>query len=240
MLSVCCWRWGGLFERVYVERLHAMLERHLHIPHQLYCVTDDLRPFERDIRVVPMPDRYAKTPRCRRRMQQYSREWAQIVGPRMLAIDLDVVIVDDITPIVNRPEAIVGWKVQHAGVYSGSFLLCDTGALDGAWRAFRDDPEGYPRRAAPHGIGSDQAMLNFWLKGQRPIPFWTEADGFVTYFGAGYDRHEHLGVGPNRQQLPKNARIVVLGSADKAVMDEGRYPWVREHWGPPLAAGAAA
>lgn len=236
-MSVVCWRWGRLFGREYVSRLYAGLQRHLHVSHRLFCVTDDDRPFDEPITVVPIDRRFASTPRCRRRMAQYSQEFAAVIGPRMLSVDLDIVLVDDITPLVDRPEPIVMWKVTHAGVYSGAFVLCDTGAMDGAWQRYRRDPVGFPKVASPRGIGSDQAMLNHWLQTQPPIAHWTDADGIVTYFGEGYERYEHLGVGPHRSQLPVGARVIVLGSDDKAVMDEGRYDWIRRHW---IGDGVAA
>lgn len=239
MLSVVCWKWrsinGPHFEAAYVNRLLVALDHHLHLPHRLVCVTDDSAGIDSRVHLVPMPTEYAATPRCRRRMQQWDRDFSAQLGSRMLAIDLDVVLVDDITPIVDRPEPIVGWKVGHAGVYSGSFLLADAGALHEAWAPFRDDPVGYPMRLQARGVPSDQVMLNAYLQ-PRGIPHWTEADGFVSYYGAGYERLEHLGVGPHRPTLPPGTRIVVLGSADKAAMDEGRYDWVRAHWGPPLRA----
>jgi hypothetical protein len=239
MLTFSCWRWGGLFEPIYVNRLRAALDRHVRIEHELVCVTDDTVGIDGDVRIVAMPDTYKDTPRCRRRMQQYDREFAAQLGTRIVTIDLDVVIVDDITPIVDRPEPIVCWTVEHAGVFSGSFVMADAGALHQAWLPFRNDPVGYPRRLLPNGVASDQAMLNVYLRG-RPIHSWTEADGFVTYYGAGYEALEHFGVGPTRRNLPHGARIVVLGSADKSVMDEGRYPWVVEHWGAPIVAKAVA
>lgn len=227
-LSVVCWRWGDLFAPVYVQRLRSMLARHLHLPHQLYCVTDDPSALDADVRAIPMPDEFADTPRCRRRMWQFSKDRIDEFGPRMLCIDLDVVIVDDITPLIDRPEPIVCWRVGYAGVYSGSFLLLDTGALDGAWRSFSRNPAGF-LKATNERNGSDQAMLNLYLRG-RPIAEWTEADGLVTWFGNGYARLEAHGMGPHRPYLPPGARIVVLGSADKAVMDEARHPFVRQHW----------
>lgn len=231
MISVCAWKWGTTFEARHVNTLRAMLERHLHLDHTLTCVTDDPRGLDGDVRVVPMPEQFAHTPRCRRRMQQYSRAFGAQLGARVLGIDLDVVLVDDITPIVNRSEPIVGWKVGHAGVYSGSFILFDVGALDKAWQWFAADPEGFPRRIQARGVPSDQAMINnFLAKRRTPIPCWTEADGFVTYYGDGYEDREHLGVGPTRRELPPGARIVVLGSADKAVLDDRSYPWIAEHY----------
>lgn len=233
MITVSCWLWGGLFGPEYVNRLRAGLERHLHVEHELVCITDHLAcvsAFDRRVVLMGMSARYDRTPRCRRRMEQFSKDfWGD--RRRILSIDLDVVVVDDITPLVDRPEPVVGWKVGHAGVYSGSFLLYDAGALHGAWERFAADPEGYPRSIQPRGVASDQAMLNHYIKTTgTPVAELTEADGLVSYYGDGYERLEHLGVGPNRRELPAGARIVVLGSADKAVMDEMRYDWVREHW----------
>jgi hypothetical protein len=229
MLTVACWRWGSLFGPEYVNRLKAMLGRHLHLPHELTCITDDATGIDGDVRIVPLPESLRDTPRCRRRMRIFDGAFAKSIGKRILCIDLDVVIVNGITPILNRPEPLVCWKVQHAGVYSGSFLLMDAGVLHGLWEGFSSDPDGYPSRVSPEVMPSDQAMLNAYLRGSD-VPCWTERDGFVTYFGEGYAHKEHLGVGPKRQELPQGARIVVLGSADKRVMDEGRYDWVAQHW----------
>lgn len=230
-LGVVCWKWGSAFGPEYVNVLRSMLARHLHVPHRVVCFTDDAAGLDPDIQAVPITD-FQDTPRCRRRMKQFSRELRAIVGPRMLSIDLDVVIVNDITPLVQRREPVVLWRVGHARVYSGAFVLMNTGYLHGLWQAFRDDPDGYPRKAAPRSIGSDQAMLNHFLGAHsRPdVGVLTERDGIVTYYGEGYERFEHLGAGPNRPELPRGARIVVLGSADKAVMDSRAYPWIAEHW----------
>jgi hypothetical protein len=237
MLSVVCWKWGSLFSARYVNTLKRALAKYLHVEHQLVCVTEDPTGIDSDVRLAWITRKQLESidwfsgPRCRRRMKQYDREFAVSIGAtRILSLDLDVVIVDDITPLVDRPEPIVLWRVQHAGAYSGSFVLYDAGALHGMWERFRDDPEGYPKLAQRKGVASDQAMLNHWIAAQPPIAHWTERDGFVSYFGAGYERVEYLGLGPHRQVLPRGARIVVLGSADKAVMDEGAYPWIREHW----------
>lgn len=227
-LAVVCWRWGNLFGPEYVNRLRNTLERHLHIPHSLFCVTDDPAGIDRRITTVPITE-FTNTPRCQRRMKQYDPEFASRLGMRILSIDLDVVIVDDLTPIVDRPEPIVCWKVGYAGVYCGSFVLYDAGAFRGLWRAFSRDPVGYPRQAQPRGVPSDQPMLNYFLRGQQ-VPYWTEADGFVSWFGRGYERLEHHGMGPHRPELTPGARIVVLGSADKLEMDEGRHDFIRKHW----------
>jgi len=239
MITAVCWKWGALFGPEYVNKLRAALERHLHLEHRVVCVTDDPQGLDPRVRVVPLPEGLRDTPRCRRRMRIFSRDFAAGLGARILSIDLDVVLVGDITPLVDRREPLVCWRVGYAQVFSGSFHLMAAGHLDGLWRAYESDPEGYPRRVSAEKVPSDQAMMNAYLDGsprypykpgQHPVPCWTEADGFVTYFGQGYERLEHLGVGPRRTTLPDGARVVVLGSADLAELECGRDPWMREHW----------
>ena len=56
MISVICWKWGKLFSPVYVNRLRSMLARHLHIPHRLYCITDDRRGLDPEVGYFAMPN----------------------------------------------------------------------------------------------------------------------------------------------------------------------------------------
>lgn len=229
MIAVVTWKWSTLFSALYVNRMRAMLARHLHLPHRVYCFTDDASGIDRDVICLPLPREFANTPRCRRRMAQYNREVDSTLGRRLLSIDLDCVVTNDMTSLVDGPEAVVMWRVAHAGVFSGSFVQWDAGALHGAYAAYAADPN-YPTRGGERH-GSDQAALNLWLKQSRaPVKALTEADGIVTYYGQGYESREHLGVGPNRQTLPAGTRLVVLGSADKSAMDSGAHPWIVEHW----------
>lgn len=229
MITVVAWWWkkadgSDLFGPEYLSKMRSMLARHLHREHEFVVVTDSPDRVPEGIRTERITE-FQNTPRCRRRMKQYDPAFAARLGSRILSIDLDVVLVDDITPLVDRREPIVLWRVGYANVYSGSFQLFDFGALRGLWEAFRRNPEAYARAAQPRGVGSDQAMLNHWLKDRELPGVWTEADGFVTYFGDGYERLEHKGVGPTYRALPDGARVVVLGSADKIVLDEQRFEW---------------
>lgn len=231
MIAVCLWKWGDLFSSLYVNRMQSMMARHLRMNHRVYCFTDDATGIDRDIICLPIPRDLSGLPRCRRRMWQYNRIVDGTLGRRLLSIDLDCVITDDITPLAARTAPIVMWRVGYANVLSGSFVLWDAGALDGAWAAFDADRAGYPKRAQPAGIGSDQAMINLWLRESRtPVATLTERDGFVTWFGKGYESQQHHGMGPGRADLPPGARIVVLGSADKGAMDRGEHAFIREHW----------
>src|ERR1035437_3564517 len=101
MLSVICWRWGTLYGVDYVNRLRSMLDRQLHIPYRLFCVTDD--PVGMDYRVLHVPMFTETFPgmvsgsgkRANfRKLQTFNAEWASIWGPRILLLDLDVVLTD--------------------------------------------------------------------------------------------------------------------------------------------------
>jgi hypothetical protein len=226
-LVVCCWKWGDLFSAKYVNNMQSMLDRHLHRPFELICVTDDPRGITSAVRTERITQ-WQDTPRCRRRIAQYDRAFAARLGSRILSIDLDVVIVGDITPLIDRREPIVLWKVGYAGVYSGSFVLYDFGACHSLYEQFAADPYGFPASCGP-GVQSDQAMLNKWLEG-RDVPHWTERDGFVTWFGGErYRKLQHHGMGPDRPDPPEGARVIVLGSDDKAVLDDRRYEFT-EAW----------
>jgi hypothetical protein len=232
-IDVTCWKWGGLFDAMHVNVLRAALDRHLQHPHALTCITDDPTGIDGDVRIVPMPTEFASAPRCRRRMQGFDRDFSAALGARILYIDLDVVLVGDITSLVNRPEAVIGFRVQHANVISGSFLLANSGALHGAWEPFARDPEGYPRRVQANGVPSDQAMLNHYFARNGLPVHWTTRDGFVTFYGKGYERQEQAdprGVGVTRKQLPPGAKVVVLGSQDLWALEGDAYPWAAEHW----------
>lgn len=228
MLTVVTWKWGRTpFTNEHVNRMRSMLERNLHIPHRMLCLTDDSAGIDGRVYCHPLPLEFAGSFRCRRRMWQYSKDRIDLFGPRFLSIDLDLVLTADIAPLVQRAEPLVMFRVGYANVLSGSFILCDTGYLHGAYEAYARDPVGYPKLTGLQNA-SDQAMLNYYLRG-RQVAQWKERDGFTVFFGAGYERFEHLGVGPNRPKLPPGTRVVVLGSDDLSALRDPRYEW-RRHW----------
>ncbi len=233
-MIITCWKWKRadgteLFTAKHVNTLQSMLARHLHMDHRLLCLTDDTDGLDGDILTWPITQ-FTDTPRCRRRMVQYSKDFAALVGPRFFSMDLDVVLVDDITPLLRRTEPLVAYWIEYAHVFGGGLILMDTGYLDPLFQMFALRPDIFPKLVQPHGIASDQAMLNWYLAKFNPaMGRWTAADGIVLYFGKGYERDEHHGVGPTRTTLPPCTRMVVLGGADLSVLDERRFDWV-EAW----------
>lgn len=163
-------------------------------------------------------------------MVQYADWWRNHVGQRFLSLDLDVVLTGDVTPLFATDAPAKLWKVGYANVYSGSVQLLDTGIFHRLYEMYRNEPEEFPRQASPRGVGSDQAMLNYYLTktlGGYEVAHWTEADGIHTFFGAGYEKLAHHGVSPKSESLPDGCRMVVLGSSDLQYLE---LPILAEHY----------
>lgn len=234
MLSIVTFKWKprphyrSTFTAEAVNILQRMVARHYHAPHRFLCITDDADGLHPSIEAVPLWNDYADipspngghNPSCYRRLKMFSREIAEIVGPRFVCLDLDTVIVNDVSPLWDRPEDFVVWgETNPRSYYNGSMWLLRTGTRAKVWETF--DPKTSPQAAFAAGrFGSDQGWLSHCLgKGEA---MWTTADGVYSY-------NVHLRRPP--VPLPENARIVMFhGSSDPWGQEAQRLPWVREHW----------
>ena len=116
-ISFVCWKWkpfidgkkGISFTSQHVNILFAMLRRHMRDPFELVCITDNADDIHPKIRIVPLWNDLKETPGCFRRLKIFSPEMKQIIGPRIVSIDLDCVIVNDITSLFQRDEDFVIW-----------------------------------------------------------------------------------------------------------------------------------
>lgn len=188
MLNVVTWKWGTLFGVEYANKLRNMVARHLHVPHKFICVTDDTEGLDPRIKTVPLPNTELVDAHCSIRMKQFSHEMGAVLGPRSLMLDLDVVIVNDITPLVQRTEPLVMWYVGYAKLYAGGIILSNAGVLDGLWSEYAADPVALHEKAKawPGGSkdGSDQDMINYYLDREKIVPGrWVDSDGLFAHGG---------------------------------------------------------
>lgn len=233
--SFVCWKWKphrgyrSTFGPETVNTLAAMVRRHYPDPHRFICVTDDPQGIDPAIEIVPLWNDYAdlvnpfghpRNPSCYRRLRLYHPEAAQWFGARFLSIDLDVVILGDLAPIVDRPDDFVIWgDTNPRTLYNSSLTLLTAGARSQVWTEF--DPKTSPKKArAALQYGSDQGWVSYCLgKGEA---MWTAKHGVYSY------RNE---VQPNGDRLPANARVVVFhGHIDPWSRAGQAIPWVREHY----------
>jgi hypothetical protein len=260
MLTIVCFKWkpkdywDGVsrceFTAEHVNILHSMIKRHYHNPFRFVCITDDPEGIEAE--TFPIWDDLADVVNplrgwvsCYRRLKIFSKEMLPIFGPRILLLDLDCVIVDDVTAIWDRPEPFVGIRLHpqryspYKGLkttahrrrqdvsylktnesYGGAMYLLDTGAFPEVWEDF--DILNSPQEAIHHGYrGSDQAWLSYKLGTEHPV--WTVKDD-----GVRSARYDGLLI---KHRLPAGTRMVIFHGRHRPWGKRaGGCRWVRENY----------
>jgi hypothetical protein len=233
MLDVVTFKWKqkgyrSTFTGEHVNVLRNMARRHYQKPHRFSCITDDPAGIDKDIRIIPLWDDYANLPNpafhggpsCYRRLKAFSAEAAEIIGPRFVSLDLDVVITGDMSPVWDRTEDFVIWGDAVKGYwYNGSMWMMTAGARRQVWETF--DPVRSPKEAHRAGRrGSDQAWIAHCLGPNEAT--WTTRDGVYSY-------RFHCQEG--RKAPPPDARVVIFhGKIDPWSREAMRWEWVRKNW----------
>jgi hypothetical protein len=144
---------------------------------------------------------------------------AEIIGPRFVSLDLDVVVTGDLTPLFERTEDFVIWAWPFRGtLYNGTMWMMDAGARAKVWTEF--DPATSPTKSRLAGFaGSDQAWMNYVLGPDEAT--WGEKDGVVAFRS-----FRHL------NKLPEGARLVSFHGLHNPWDERVRsaHPWVLDHY----------
>lgn len=233
-LSVITFKWKAKpgyrsqFTAEHVNTLAAMVRRHYRKPHRFWCITDDAKGIDEDIGIFPLWEDHGAVPNphpgnhpsCYRRLRLFEPATAKQFGRRLVWLDLDCVIVDDMAPIWDRREAIVTWsQTNPANPINGSMVLMNAGARPQVWKRF--DPATSPALARQAGhFGSDQAWLSYVL-GSREAK-WSRRDGVISY---------RLDCRPIGYALPPGARICFFhGQEDPWSPGPAQLSWVQQHY----------
>ena len=231
MLTVVCWVWDGprRYRPEHANTLYRMLRRHLHVQFRLVCITDFSDGFDDGIEVMPIPaaaesvgqimsPEGANMPTCYRRLWLFSDE-ARSLGDRVLSLDVDLVILRDITSTVDRSEDFVGWKPRqtwgNADRVAGGMYLLTTGSRTHVWTDFGSDEVRVVRRAGYRG--SDQAWMSYKLA--KDAALFRQEDGL--YAMSDLERRNW--------QPPADARIVQFAGIKKP-WQAMNLDWVMEHY----------
>lgn len=212
-----------------VNTLYSMIGRNFHAPFRLTCITDDVKGISSEVRTLPLWDDWGHLPSphgqaypsCYRRLKLFSMEAAEIIGPRFVCMDLDLVILGDVTAMFANEDAdfrIWGDTARNTP-YNGSLWMLRAGARRQVWDQF--DPVESPKKSLAFGyIGSDQGWIGACLGPNERK--WSTRDGVYSF-------RNH--VQRNRYQLPANARVVIFhGAIDPWSEHAQRLSWVRKHY----------
>lgn len=236
--TVLCWKWQprpgyrSTFGPETVNVLRAMVRRHFPHPHRFVCVTDDPDGIDADIEIVSGWNDFAdvpsphggKNPSCYRRLRMFHPQAGERLGERFVSLDLDTVIVNDVTSLWDRPEDVVFYgdtNPKPGSHYNGSMMLIRAGSRPQVWNRF--DPQSSPQASLRGGSwGSDQGWISHCLGGKEAK--WTKADGVYSF------RNDFRL--KSRADLPANARLIVFHGNEDPWSDRVQrdYAWVRDHY----------
>jgi len=234
MLSVVCWKWTPpdtyerKFEARHVNILRSMVARHYHRRFEFICFTDNPRGIDPSIRIRPISDDFSTLesplgkhyPSCYRRLRAFKPDFRSIVGPKFVSLDLDCVLVGDVTPLWDVDEEFVIWESMVRGQpYNGSMWLHKCGTRSEFWDDFH--PIRSPVMAKKAGyVGSDQAWLSF--KSPHEL-VWTKRDGVVSWMNHCKNRG---------WRLPPDSRIVFFQGIESPwdVSARQKAPWIDLHY----------
>jgi len=230
MLKVICWKWfqegyRSVFNPTHVHTLESMLRRNLDFDFEFLCITDD--PTDLKCKTMPLWDEPKinlpqSRPNCYRRLKLFSSDAAQWIGAdAILSIDLDVVIVSNITDLVvnmlQHDFSIWGDTAKNTH-YNGSFWSLKLGTRPTVWSKF--DPKKSPILVNQKGIvGSDQGWISYHL-GEGENKVTAEKNGVLSY------RNDIIK--QNLKNPPKNTKLIFFhGNHDPQSKETLREsPWI--------------
>lgn len=251
MLDIVCFKWKpaaryrSKFDARVVNVLGNMIKRNYQKPYRFSCITDDPKGIDPNIRIIPLwsdfaniPSAYgSRNPSCYRRLKLFSAEAKELIGERIVAIDLDVVITGDMSPIWDRPEEFVMIKspTPNQTFYNGSMFMLTAGSRTQVWNTF--DPIKSPKTTRiKRQFGSDQAWISVVLGPNEAT--WDQNDGVYSWrlhidghlLMSKFNRPLSYVYKPEKI-LPKNARLVIFHGADDPWEDKAQQiDWVRANW----------
>ena len=169
LVTVLCVKFGPKYDRTYVEKLRNMVSRHLTVPYEFVCLTDDHTQIEGVIsKIIPH--------------QRYERGWwhkVHMFDPtlnlkgRILYFDLDVIIHSNIDRFVTSyKKEFLGIRDfnrkfhKNWNIMNSSVMSWPAGLHPDIFYRFTDDPK---KAMKLHG---DQDWI--WQVAKSRIQWWPE------------------------------------------------------------------
>ena len=229
MVTVLCVRFGKKYGPDYVVRLRNMVSRHLTVPYEFVCLTDDPTPID-NVRLIVQ------------RNAGYVRPWwhkVHMFDPtlelhgRILYFDLDILIHANIDKlIVNRTDEFLGIRDFNRkfhptwNILNSSAMSWDQGKHSDIWRLF------YKDLSSAQKLHGDQDWI--WKIAKDRIKFWPD-EWLMSYKWELRERNELTRVNGVFQfknirnpRIPKDCSVVVFHGDPKP--QDIQDPFVIDNW----------
>lgn len=191
MLAVVCCLWGERYGEDHVRALRSMAAAFIRVPHRFVCLTDreriegiETRPLRRLTGERGGMANFSK-------LAAFDGEFQRSIGGRIVFLDLDTVLLGDMTEVVmgcGEFAIMEGTRARDGArlaPYNSSIWICEAGAREHFLTSF--DPARVPELDAIRmetgraAVGSDQAWIAHVSPGERTIG---EAEGLYQLSGA--------------------------------------------------------
>ena len=235
---VLCMKWGTKYGPEYVNRLYAMVRRHLPGEFRFVCLTDDPRGVRAEVQCLPIPSLALPAGIPERGWTKLTTFEAELHGLRgtALFLDLDVVIVGDLAAFFEEPGEFLiihDWKRPWRLTGNSSVYRFELGAHADLLAEFRATQAAVRAR-----LRNEQAFLSEVMHRQGRLRYWPEA------WCASYKYHCIPAWPTNfwrKPACPPGARIIVFhgevnppdaiaGRRNRALRFVRPAAWVAQHW----------
>jgi hypothetical protein len=236
--NIVCMKWGTKYGPEYVNRLYGMVRRHLRGDFRFVCLTDRNEGIRSEVQCLPIPDLALPEgipERGWKKLTTFAADLHGLTGTALF-LDLDVVIVDDITPFFELPgrfRIIHDWKRPWRITGNSSVYRWELGAHTDVLERFRAEHETIRAR-----LRNEQAWLSEVVHAQGQLEYWP-AEWCASW------KYHCIPRWPSNfwraPSIPRGARILVFHGVinpPDALAGDSAHPWRRalpapwllDHW----------
>lgn len=215
MLNVITVKVGERYKPEYVTKMRSMLLRHLRIPFEFYCLTEDASGLSDDIGIIePFPGLEGWW----NKMALFSD---RMPAGSLLYLDLDQIILGDITGIIEeclkQDFSCYADHIHYQGVKLGTALMTfNSGSFPDIWGKFWVNQE---KIQEVYATGGDQVYLGSSI--QNP---W-----FMDEHFPGAVQSYKFDILPTGKPPGPEVKLVNFHGRPKP-HDLRLVPWVKENW----------
>lgn len=173
-VNIICMKWGSKYGANYVNTLYAMIARHISLPFQLTCFTDDANGIDPHVQIRDLPALELPQGAPERGWNKLTTLQTNLGGLSgdVLFLDLDVVIVDNIDEFFSYPAkfAIIrDAKLQHRMIGNSSVYRFEVGRYESILEKFRQQ-----YAEIQQNFRNEQAYLSHETHARGELTFWPD------------------------------------------------------------------
>ncbi|PZQ66008.1 MAG: glycosyltransferase [Variovorax paradoxus] len=241
---ILCMKWGTKYGPHYVNRLYAMVRRHLSGDFNFVCLTDDPTGVRPEVQCLPIPPLAIELAPGQRdgawkKLTTFEADLHGLKGTALF-LDLDVVVVGPLDDFFTQPGQFLiihdyprFWRFGERIVGNSSVYRFEIGAHADVLANFRAHTDAMRAK-----YRNEQDYLSHFLHAQGKLSYWPAA--WCPSF-----KYHAIPAWPTNHWkppfVPKGARIVIFhgevnppdaleGKRNKRFAHIEPATWVAEHW----------